>query len=139
MPVTLRARRASKLTRLSASGPRPPTLQLSYPQPAPASPGGPQGRALTDADCQNCGACCAYSSAWPRFSTEDEADLALLPPSLVSADLAGMACNGSRCAALSGDVGRATSCAVYAIRPVVCRECEPGGDDCLMARRAYGL
>jgi uncharacterized protein len=50
-----------------------------------------------------------------------------------------MACDGSRCAALRGEVGHATTCSVYAIRPVVCRECAPGGDDCLMARRAYGL
>lgn len=100
---------------------------------------GSQIRALSDADCQSCGACCAYSSAWPRFSTEDEAALALIPQSLVSADLTGMACDGSRCAALRGEVGHATTCSVYAIRPVVCRECAPGGDDCLMARRAYGL
>jgi len=104
-----------------------------------ARPDASQARALTDADCQSCGACCAYSSAWPRFSTEDDADLDRLPPALVSADLGGMACNGSRCAALCGEVGRATTCSVYAIRPVVCRECVPGGDDCLMARRAYGL
>ena len=29
--------------------------------------------------CQECGACCAYSAEWPRFSTEDDADIARIP------------------------------------------------------------
>jgi hypothetical protein len=40
---------------------------------------------------------------------------------------------------LAGEVGVATSCTVYADRPDVCRECQPGDDACAMARRRYGL
>lgn len=90
-------------------------------------------------DCQACGACCSFSPTWPRFSTEAEADLDKIPEKFVSADLSGMRCDGARCLALVGRVGVATSCAVYAGRPEVCRACVPGGDDCLMARRAFGL
>ncbi|ACI58609.1 YkgJ family cysteine cluster protein [Rhizobium leguminosarum] len=94
---------------------------------------------LSDLDCQTCGACCSFSSDWPRFSTESDAALDLLPPRFVAADETGMRCDGSRCAALSGRVGVETSCLVYDIRPVVCRECVPGDAACLMARDAFGL
>ncbi|RWD65677.1 MAG: YkgJ family cysteine cluster protein [Mesorhizobium sp.] len=99
--------------------------------------------ALTDAstafDCQSCGACCAYSADWPRFSTEEDAELDRIPEALVAADQSGMRCEGGRCSALGGEVGKGTACAIYEIRPHVCRACMPGGDDCLMARAAYGL
>lgn len=92
-----------------------------------------------DFDCQACGACCSFSSTWPRFSTEAEADLDKIPEKFVAADLSGMRCDGARCSALVGRVGAATSCAIYALRPEVCRACVPGGEDCLMARRGLGL
>ena len=50
-----------------------------------------------------------------------------------------MRCNGNRCTALVGAVGVATSCAVYAVRPEVCRTCLPGDEACAMARRRFGL
>jgi Fe-S-cluster containining protein len=90
-------------------------------------------------DCQSCGACCSYSAAWPRFSTEDDAQLDRIPQKFVSADESGMRCDGVRCSALSGEVGKSTACGIYEIRPDVCRACMPGGDDCLMAREAHGL
>ena len=90
-------------------------------------------------DCQTCGACCSYSDEWPRFSLEEEAQLELIPEVLVAVDLGGMRCVGGRCSALDGKVGAATTCTIYAIRPDVCRACMPGGDDCLMARAAFGL
>ncbi|MDX8482593.1 YkgJ family cysteine cluster protein [Mesorhizobium sp. VK24D] len=90
-------------------------------------------------DCQSCGACCAYSADWPRFSTEEDAELDLIPEDLVAADQSGMRCEGGRCAALRGEVGKGTACAIYDARPHVCRACMPGGDDCLMAREMYGL
>lgn len=90
-------------------------------------------------DCQTCGACCSYDASWPRFSTETDEALDRIPPSLVSADLSGMRCEGARCSALTGRVGTFTSCAVYENRPEVCRACVPGGEDCLMARRAFRL
>jgi uncharacterized protein len=89
--------------------------------------------------CQACGACCAYSSNWPRFTTEDDTALGLIPPELVNERLSGMRCNGDRCAALQGEIGVATACTIYAIRPEVCRTCLPGDAECAMARRKYGL
>ena len=50
-----------------------------------------------------------------------------------------MRCEGDRCTALAGDVGVATGCKVYAVRPEVCRDCEPGDGACLTARRRFGL
>ena len=50
-----------------------------------------------------------------------------------------MRCAGDRCAALMGRVGIATSCAVYDVRPDVCRACEPGDDACQIARAKHGL
>ncbi|RWN61578.1 MAG: YkgJ family cysteine cluster protein [Mesorhizobium sp.] len=90
-------------------------------------------------DCQSCGACCSYAAEWPRFSTEDDEQLDRIPQKYVAADEAGMRCDGVRCSALSGEVGKSTACGIYEVRPDVCRACMPGGDDCLMARRAHGL
>jgi Fe-S-cluster containining protein len=90
-------------------------------------------------DCQSCGACCAYSADWPRFSTEDDEQLDRIPAELVAADQSGMRCEGGRCSALTGEVGKHTVCGIYDLRPDVCRACMPGGDDCLMARAAHGL
>ena len=97
--------------------------------------------ALTIADnpCQACGACCATSANWPRFSTEDDEALARIPLQLVNARGSGMRCDGHRCAALKGKVGEATSCSIYAERPEVCRTCMPGDDECALARRKWGL
>ena len=89
--------------------------------------------------CQACGACCSYSSNWPRFTTEDDAALDLIPEKFVNERLSGMRCDGERCSALSGKVGVATSCEVYAVRPEVCRICMPGDPECTMARRRHGL
>jgi Fe-S-cluster containining protein len=89
--------------------------------------------------CQACGACCAYSANWPRFSTEDDSALDLIPSELVNARGSGMRCDGDRCAALTGRIGEATACAIYAARPQVCRTCLPGDPECAMARRKFGL
>ncbi len=89
--------------------------------------------------CQSCGACCAYSSNWPRFSTEDDAALALIPEQFVNAKLSGMRCEGERCSALSGEIGIKTACTIYAARPEVCRTCMPGDAECTMARRRFGM
>ena len=90
-------------------------------------------------DCTACGACCSFSAEWPRFSTEDDLQLARIPAKFVAADESGMRCDGARCSALGGEVGKSTSCGIYALRPDVCRACMPGGDDCRMARAAFGL
>jgi Fe-S-cluster containining protein len=89
--------------------------------------------------CQACGACCSYSANWPRFTTEDEAALDLIPENFVNEKLSGMRCDGDRCSALSGKIGTATACGIYAVRPEVCRTCMPGDAECGMARRRHGL
>jgi Fe-S-cluster containining protein len=89
--------------------------------------------------CQSCGACCAYSANWPRFSTEEDAALDLIPPDLVNAAQTGMRCDGDRCVALAGRIGLATSCTIYDVRPEVCRTCMPGDVECNMARKRHGL
>src|SRR4051794_9528841 len=73
--------------------------------------------------CQACGACCSYSSNWPRFTTEEDATLDLIPEKFVNERLSGMRCDGERCLALSGRIGVAVSCRIYAVRPEVCRTC----------------
>ena len=89
--------------------------------------------------CQSCGACCAYSAEWPRFSLESDAALSRIPPAYVDDARGRMRCVGERCSALTGEVGVATACAVYAVRPQVCGACQPGDPECNMARARYGL
>jgi hypothetical protein len=89
--------------------------------------------------CRTCGACCAFSREWPRFTTEDDSHLDRIPRALVDPHLGRMKCDGDRCSALVGEVGISTSCAVYNIRPDVCRACEPGDDACQMARHRFAL
>lgn len=89
--------------------------------------------------CQPCGACCCYSSEWPRFSTETEEELERIPEAHVADSLGGMKCVDDRCTALTGEVGVWTACSIYAVRPEVCRACVPGDDACLMARERYGF
>jgi Fe-S-cluster containining protein len=50
-----------------------------------------------------------------------------------------MRCEGGRCAALQGEIGKATACGIYAVRPEVCRTCMPGDAECAMARRKFKL
>jgi Fe-S-cluster containining protein len=89
--------------------------------------------------CQSCGACCAFSHEWPRFSLESDEAIARIPPAFVDDAHGRMRCDGDRCSALVGEIGKATACGVYAVRPDVCRECQPGDAECLMARRRYSL
>ena len=89
--------------------------------------------------CRACGACCSFSAEWPRFSLEDDAVLARIPLAFVDDERGRMRCEGDRCAALVGEVGASTSCAVYAVRPDVCRACLPGDEACQMARRRFNL
>jgi Fe-S-cluster containining protein len=93
----------------------------------------------SESPCQACGACCSYSQNWPRFTTEEDAALDLIPAKFVNDRLSGMRCEGDRCSALSGKVGVATSCTIYAVRPEVCRTCMPGDAECSMARKRHGL
>ena len=93
----------------------------------------------SESPCQACGACCSYSQNWPRFTTEEDEALDLIPEKFVNDRLSGMRCDGDRCSALSGKVGEATACTIYAVRPEVCRTCMPGDPECAMARKRHGL
>jgi len=89
--------------------------------------------------CRSCGACCSFSRDWPRFTTEDDSELERIPRAFVDDSFARMRCDGDRCAALVGEVGISTTCAVYSVRPEVCRACQPGDEACQMARQRFGL
>jgi Fe-S-cluster containining protein len=92
-----------------------------------------------DSPCQACGACCAYSADWPRFGLETEDEIAAIPRGFVDDARGTMRCQGDRCAALAGEIGVATACTLYAVRPVVCRDCLPGDDSCTLARASFDL
>ncbi len=89
--------------------------------------------------CQSCGACCAYSRDWPRFALETEEEILAIPQALVDDARGTMRCAGDRCVALSGEVGVATACTIYALRPEVCRSCQPGDEACNIARARFNL
>jgi hypothetical protein len=56
---------------------------------------GNSGPAFDEAlDCQACGACCCYSSEWPRFSLEDDAALERIRRRFVDDERGRMRCNG---------------------------------------------
>jgi Fe-S-cluster containining protein len=95
--------------------------------------------AIASSICQSCGACCAYSRDWPRFTTESDAEIGRIADTYIRDDSVGLSCDGDRCSALMGAVGTSTSCAIYAVRPDVCRACEPGDEACTMARLKFGL
>ena len=89
--------------------------------------------------CRTCGACCAHSREWPRFTLESDDEIARIPAAFVAVDESGMRCEGDRCTALAGAIGSGVTCTIYAVRPLVCRDCVPGDDACTMARAARGL
>jgi Fe-S-cluster containining protein len=89
--------------------------------------------------CRSCGACCSFSANWPAFTTDSDADIAAIPFRFVNDSNTGMRCDGNRCSALSGEVGIATTCLAYTVRPDVCRACGPGDAECNTARQAFGL
>jgi Fe-S-cluster containining protein len=70
---------------------------------------------------------------------EVDAGLARIPRAFVDDERGRMRCEGDRCSALVGRVGVATSCAVYSVRPNICRACLPGDDARQTARRRFGL
>ena len=89
--------------------------------------------------CRSCGACCSFSARWPSFTTDSDADIAAIPSAYVNDDKSGMHCRGNRCSALAGEVGIATTCLIHAVRPDVCRACNPRDAECGIARKAFGL
>jgi len=70
---------------------------------------------------------------------ETDADLDQIPRVYVDDEQGRMRCSGNRCTALIGEVGVATACAIYGVRPEVCKACLPGDDACQTARRRFHL
>jgi Fe-S-cluster containining protein len=70
---------------------------------------------------------------------ETQIALDRIPQNFVDDENGRMRCDGNRCTALVGAVGVSVTCAVYAARPVVCRDCLPGDEACLIARRHHGM
>lgn len=95
--------------------------------------------------CQTCGACCstfrvsfywAETSAHPEGRVPVELTNSVAP---VTRCMQGTDARQPRCVALRGQVGGEVSCAIYARRPSVCHEVQPGDDFCQRARRHHGL
>lgn len=100
--------------------------------------------------CLRCGACCEtfrVSFYW----AEARSGGGSVPDELVEqvtpfvAAMAGTSRAAPRCVALSGEVGRQTSCSIYEDRPSPCREVRPSWEDgtpddrCDRARLRHGL
>src|SRR5262249_32251956 len=114
-------------------------------RPAAAGGGG------MEYDCQQCGACCVDLFGDDGFVhlTDEEADgmrrvglpvvngyhgrplLGTVPHSGPGGD--------TICAAFAGHVGGSCGCSIYPDRPKLCRDFQPGGFKCLVARREAGL
>jgi Fe-S-cluster containining protein len=96
--------------------------------------------AILSEACQTCGACCVFSHTWPELGEEDP-DGDGIPLELVDCETGRMKCDGDRCLALEGVVGKKVRCTVYAHRPKVCREFSPQNrpHDCNTVRAHSGL
>jgi Fe-S-cluster containining protein len=98
-------------------------------------------------DCQKCGACCRGLDV---LLTDAEADQFESRPDLVRLTVlyqprAGLAARFLKrdaqtdtCLALGGRFGDC-ACTIYAQRPYLCRELQPGDPHCLEARRREGF
>lgn len=110
-------------------------------------------------DCQTCGACCAprvgvankmNSATYAELAPGDYGQVVKRYGKQVALRLlvrerreehtgVRLATCGPVCAALAGEVGEKVACEIYAARPRVCREFEPGSMMCQMARHERGL
>lgn len=107
--------------------------------------------------CLECGACCAYFRVSFYWGESDPEQGGQVPPELTEPVSSFRSCmKGTntarpRCAALRGEVGRTTFCAIYDRRPSPCRQFGPGQEfnsfeeyqaaleRCSLTRRAFGL
>lgn len=95
-------------------------------------------RRLDQESCAPCGACCR--EGFHAVSVEDTDAIGTVRPDLLSFDgeFAYLDRPGGKCVGL-GAGGAPWRCAVYAIRPIACRDFEVGADACLEARRRAGI
>lgn len=100
--------------------------------------------------CTRCGACCAWGRvSFParELASREGAvpDALVLPRSPGHVMMRGSDQAPPRCVALRGEVGQQVSCAIYAVRPEVCRELPPAWEGgapsprCDEARAAAGM
>ncbi|HEX4869695.1 MAG TPA: YkgJ family cysteine cluster protein [Moraxellaceae bacterium] len=95
--------------------------------------------------CLRCGACCStfrVSFYWAETSAHPVGRVPVaLTNSLgpVTRCMQGTDQPQPRCVALRGTVGEGVSCAIYAERPSVCHEVQPGDACCAKARAHHGL
>ncbi|MCB4366425.1 YkgJ family cysteine cluster protein [Hydrogenophaga taeniospiralis] len=94
--------------------------------------------------CQTCGACCAAYRV--QFSVYELDDMGGAVPVTLTETVNGSTCRmrGTgevpiRCVALSGSVGTAVGCTIYALRPRPCTELQEGSYACNKARQRHGL
>ena len=97
--------------------------------------------------CRTCGACCVGDgpehvgvtpaeaaevvSALGRWSVSEGQDFRA-----IATEVRGGRC---RCVMLLGEPGKITGCAIYELRPAVCRGVQPGDSYCEYARKAGGI
>jgi Fe-S-cluster containining protein len=121
----------------------PPPAAAQSPAAAPDSARKP----ITQATCVDCGACCFLG--WDVLLSPGEVDYFDRRPRLKRLTVIHRLSNGmelrflkkgadDRCICLEGELGR-VCCSIYQERPGLCREFEPGSEDCLEARRTMGL
>jgi len=97
-----------------------------------------------ESPCTRCGACCAFFHV--DFSVHELQSRGGVVPDGLSEAVNGHICRlrgtdwlPPRCAALTGQIGVQTACAIYEWRPGPCREFEQGSDACTRARARHGL
>ena len=91
-------------------------------------------------ECTRCGACCStfrVSFYWSEGERLPERMVEQVTPTM--ACMSGTWGPAPRCVALQGRVGENVRCAVYELRPPVCRDVVPGDARCIEARRRHGL
>lgn len=101
--------------------------------------------------CLSCGACCAAFRVAFHWSEADAALGGGVPEALTEkldphrVLMRGTRAPPVRCVALAGEVGRAASCGIYALRPSPCRELQAAWEhgepspQCDRARQHHGL
>ncbi|TVQ88772.1 MAG: YkgJ family cysteine cluster protein [Deltaproteobacteria bacterium] len=90
-------------------------------------------------DCQSCGACCR--EGYDTVEVDEEDPATRLHPELLHRGPFGrlnLRRDGVCCACLRVEASKYT-CAIYATRPLPCRELEIGSSACLTARARVGL
>lgn len=95
--------------------------------------------------CLSCGACCSsfrVTFYWAESSAHPDGHVPVaLTNSVgpVTRCMQGTDVPAPRCVALAGTVGECVSCTIYAQRPSVCHEVQPGDTFCHKARLRHGL